>query len=519
MTSQPSLFRRANRELHAMPLRLRLSALLVALLAIALLVTGAAATAQVRVFLTQRQDAELRAAALPLATGAIDSNGTAIPTYSYVPTNTYSVQLQDATGNVLYSDANRGQPGGLRPKLPRLSINSPQVRSGKIFSVGSTHGGTRWHVITGLAPGTSDQTYAVAVSMQHTDDIVRHLELVILSVGLLALLACAVLGWFAVRRTLRPLRQIEDTARSIAEGDLTRRVPAGGAQDEVGSLSKSLNVMLSRIEDSFAVRQASEEKMRQFVADASHELRTPLATVRGYAELFRQGAVSRPEDIRSSMRRIEDEATRMAVMVDDLLLLTRLDRRHADAEKAEMQFAPVDLTIFAADVVQDAKAIDHNRAVTLRGLDGAVRPTPVLGSEAGLRQVITNLMANAIRYTPARSPIEVLVGTADGCGQVHIRDHGDGVPEKLRSRIFERFYRADASRNSAHGGSGLGLAIVAAIVEAHHGSAHVQETPGGGATFVLKIPTLPADQDDELATGAQEVHSDGEAVQQSGTVD
>jgi two-component system OmpR family sensor kinase len=505
-----------------MPLRLRLSVLLTVLLAVALLATGAAVTTQVRSFMVGRQDAELRAASAHLVDGAVENQATEQRAFAYVPTNTYAIELQTTSGQLrsLMTDPGNSATHGNLPDIPSLTATDPRVTSGDVFSVGSKSGDSTWHVVAGTVKddGTT-YVYAVAVSMDHTDEVIERLELVIVSVGLLALLACATLGWFAVRRALRPLRKIEDTAKKIARGDLTQRVPAPGAQDEVGSLSKSLNVMLARIEDSFDVRRASEDRMRRFVADASHELRTPLATVRGYAELFRQGAVSEPEDVRSAMRRIEDEATRMAVMVDDLLLLNRLDRRHKDGADAAKQHTAVDLTVLAADAVQDATAIDHDRMVRLRGLHGPVGPTVVMGDDASLRQVVTNLMANAIRYTPDGTPIELVVGAKDGMAQLQVIDHGRGIPTELRERIFERFYRADASRNSEHGGSGLGLAIVSAIVQAHSGSVQVRDTPGGGATFVAKIPsvvaeTTPSATDPSAEDEPQQAHRLDEAPEQ-----
>jgi two-component system, OmpR family, sensor kinase len=309
-------------------------------------------------------------------------------------------------------------------------------------------------------------------------------------IGATVMLACAVTAWFGVRRAFRPLTQIEDTAAAIAAGDLTRRIPARTAQDEVSSLSTSLNAMLAQIEQSFAVREASEERMRQFVADASHELRTPLAAVRGYAELFRQGAVSKPEDVATAMRRIEEEATRMGGLVQDLLLLTRLD------DQRPVRLGPVDLTVLVADAAQDARALDPSRTVTVVGLDGELAPTTVQGDDARLRQVLTNLVGNAINHTPAGTPIEIAVGSrARGRAEVQVRDHGHGVdPEKAR-RVFERFYRADPSRvRGKGGGNGLGLAIVAAIVAAHHGKVGVAPTPGGGATFVVDLPTANSQQ-------------------------
>jgi two-component system OmpR family sensor kinase len=304
-------------------------------------------------------------------------------------------------------------------------------------------------------------------------------------IGLVLIASCALLGWYGVRRAFRPLTQIEDTAAAIAGGDLTRRIPEPATRDEVASLSRSLNAMLAQIEQSFALREASEERMRQFVADASHELRTPLAAVRGYAELYRQGAVTTPQDVGSTMRRIEDESIRMGGLVDDLLLLTRLDS-HRPVERG-----PVDLTVVAADAVQDARALDPTRRVRLLGLSGDLEPTTIEGDEAKLRQVVTNLVGNAVNHTPAGTSIEIAVGRdSTGQARIEVRDHGDGVDPVKARKVFERFYRADPSRVRGNGGgNGLGLAIVAAIVGAHKGQVGVAATPGGGATFVVQLPT------------------------------
>jgi two-component system OmpR family sensor kinase len=224
--------------------------------------------------------------------------------------------------------------------------------------------------------------------------------------------------------------------------------------------------------------------MRQFVADASHELRTPLAAVRGYAELYRQGAVREPDDIASAMSRIEGEAGRMGGLVEDLLTLARLD------EQRPLAISPVDLTVLAADAAQDARAIDPGRRITVQGKSGPLRPVVVQGDEAKLRQVVANLMSNALHHTPAGTPVELAVGLGSTPGQavVEVRDHGPGVdPEKAR-KVFERFYRADPSRSRGTGGNGLGLAIAAAIVGSHHGRIGVGRTSGGGATFVLELP-------------------------------
>ena len=494
---------RLAEPLHEMPLRLRLVAVMVSLLAAALAITGAAGVLQLRGYLEDRQANELRQSYRPIANAAheavVENRNTTIN--AVVPENTYFTriilpagsdrplaQIRDLRVTSTDNDEQASDSDGPKPRFPDLALDSPRVHDHQPFVVQSVGGGsTRWMVIAGET--TDGGIYAVAVSLDRTDEIVDKVRWFGVMIAMLALLALALLGWFAIRRAFRPLRQIEDTAKAIAAGDLSRRVPEAATNDEVSSLSHSLNVMLAQIEGSFAVRAASEERMRQFVADASHELRTPLATVRGYAELFRQGAVSDPEDLRSAMRRIEDEASRMGVLVEDLLTLTRLERRQPAPGEQPRNLGPVDLTVIGADAAQDAQALDHGREIGLVGLAGPVQPVVVHGDEDALRQVVTNLMANAIRYTPEHTPIEIVVGARDGA-ELHVRDHGPGVPEQQRHRIFERFYRADASRNSASGGSGLGLAIVAAIVQAHGGSVHVDETAGGGATFVVRIPQV-----------------------------
>jgi two-component system OmpR family sensor kinase len=377
----------------------------------------------------------------------------------------------------------------LLPNIPNLTPSDPRVVNGTLFTVSSVNGDMRWRVVAGPVtgvpvPGVS-ATYAVAVPLRGIDTTVQRLLNFAILIGLLVIAICALLGWYGVRRAFRPLTQIEDTAAAIAAGDLARRIPEPAAQDEIASLSRSLNAMLAQIEQSFAVRQASEERMSQFVADASHELRTPLAAVRGYAELYRQGAVTQPEDVTATMRRIEDESIRMGGLVNDLLILTRLDRQRP------LKREPVDLTVLAADAVQDARALDPTRHVRLLGLSGDLQPTTIEGDEAKLRQVVTNLVGNAVNHTPEGTGIEIAVGSsAPGHARLEVRDHGNGVDPVKARKVFERFYRADPSRVRGHGGgNGLGLAIVAAIVSAHHGQVGVAATPGGGATFVVDLPT------------------------------
>jgi two-component system OmpR family sensor kinase len=468
-------------------MRVRLVALLVSLLLVALTLTSFATSALMRRQLMDNADRDLVAAAVPTASRLVRSLGAE----ELIPTN-YAVKFMPTDQNtVLGATRFLSLPAGdlLLPNIPSLTPSDPRVVNGTLFTVSSVNGDMRWRVVAGPVtgvpvPGVS-ATYAVAVPLRGIDTTVQRLLNFAILIGLLVIAICALLGWYGVRRAFRPLTQIEDTAAAIAAGDLARRIPEPAAQDEIASLSRSLNAMLAQIEQSFAVRQASEERMSQFVADASHELRTPLAAVRGYAELYRQGAVTQPEDVTATMRRIEDESIRMGGLVNDLLILTRLDRQRP------LKREPVDLTVLAADAVQDARALDPTRHVRLLGLSGDLQPTTIEGDEAKLRQVVTNLVGNAVNHTPEGTGIEIAVGSsAPGHARLEVRDHGNGVDPVKARKVFERFYRADPSRVRGHGGgNGLGLAIVAAIVSAHHGQVGVAATPGGGATFVVDLPT------------------------------
>ncbi|CCH78007.1 Putative two component system response sensor kinase membrane associated phoS [Nostocoides japonicum T1-X7] len=466
------------RRLESIPLRVRLVGVLSALMAVALVATTAVTAVLMQRDLVSRVDSELRAAATPVANQVLSDihdapSATILSAYAvvYLPVDGSPEQIANPTG---YSE---------HPAIPPLPLTDPRVVTGRPFTVGSTDGDLDWRVV---ARPTTDRsaTVAVAVPLAGVEHTVHRLLLVTGLIGLAVLLALAALGWYLVRRAFRPLSQIEDTAAAIAAGDLTQRIPVRAADDEVQSLARSLNGMLTQIEESFALREASEERMRQFVSDASHELRTPLATVRGYAELYRQGAVADRDSLDAAMGRIEGEATRMGGLVDDLLTLARLD------EEPHASVHPVDLTVLAADAVQDAKAQAPDRTVRLDvAPDGG--PYIVEGTESRLRQVLANLVTNAIRHTPSGTPVEVALATdADGSHVVvKVIDHGNGVDAAIARKIFERFYRADKARSREHGGTGLGLAIVAAIVAGHDGRVGLATTPGGGATFVVEIPT------------------------------
>lgn len=485
---RPSLRSRVENAIAA-PLRRRsltwrLVAVLLVLMITALTLSNVATSVLMRRYLTDRAVQELKVASAPVADRGLQaaSAGEALP-------STYAIVFYFPTTGSQYSAPGTPADARFRPDVPIIGVTDPRAEDNEIFQLPSRGaGGPQWLAIAGTmrerSTGTQVGTYVVATSLAGIDQTVNRMRLLSTVIGLCVTGASVLIGWLGFRRAFRPLRAIEDTASAIAAGDLTRRVPQRAANDEVGSLARSLNAMLAQVETSFRVRAASEARMRQFVTDASHELRTPLATVRGYAELYRQGAVASPEATAGAMRRIEDEATRMAGLVEDLLTLARMDNRRP------MELASVDLTVLAGDAVQDARARQTDRAIRLVGLDETgLAPAVMRGDEARLRQVVTNLLANALTHTPDGSPVEIAVGSAGERVRLEVRDHGAGIPAQDAPRVFERFFRKDPARGrQEQGGHGLGLAIVAAIVEAHGGRVGVAPTRGGGATFVVDLP-------------------------------
>ena len=482
-------------RLQTVPLRARLIAVVVALLAAALAASGLIVNVLLGNYLLDRTDDELRTYGGIAAEVAYGTDGS----QTIQPNFTVRLYLPDGSRGVTLADA--ATEADSEPRLPVLTSSDPAVVYSRPFTVPSASGGEepQWRVIAGVNQNR-DAVYAVAVPLRQMQDTLRNVLGYAALIGLAVLAASVLIGWFAVRRAFRPLTRIEDTAAAIAAGDLTQRVPERRTGDEVASLSRSLNAMLAQIEQSFALREASEERMRQFVADASHELRTPLATVRGYAELYRQGAVNRPEEVTGAFARIESEATRMGGLVEDLLVLARLDGERP------LDLGDVDLAVLAGDATQDARVLAPDRHVRLIGLGGPLGPVHVTGDEQRLRQVITNLVTNALNHTPAGHPVEIAVGHLNGMAAVEVRDHGHGIDPVRARQVFERFYRADPSRSRAQvsGGNGLGLAIVAAIVTAHHGKVGVARTPGGGATFVLQLPQR-AHSESQAAVDAPQV--------------
>ncbi|NUT12069.1 MAG: HAMP domain-containing histidine kinase [Nonomuraea sp.] len=331
-------------------------------------------------------------------------------------------------------------------------------------------------------------TLVVAVDLEEVDAITRRLVLIELLGGGGILLILAVAGVTIVRRSMRPLGEIERTAEAIADGELGRRVPDGDPRTEVGRLARSLNGMLAQIEAAFAARSASEaaarrseDRMRQFVGDASHELRTPLTSIRGFAEYSRQNPGADPAEL---MQRVEKAAGRMSLLVDDLLLLARVDQQRP------LRMRPVDMLALVADAVQDARILAPDRTVKLDVVGGAA--LIVSGDEVRLRQVISNLMTNAIVHTEPGTPIVVRAGTTDDTVFTEVADSGPGLTPDQVEKVFERFYRADSARTRRRSaedrGSGLGLAIVRALVQAHGGTVTLTSSPENGSTFRVELP-------------------------------
>ena len=397
-------------------------------------------------------------------------------------------QVRTLSGSVVRSGFIVG--GGSAPKLPdeiRLpaTANGPNGERTTYFTVSSTNGSTRYRVRASIEPQQPSRVFIVATSLADVYDTLHRLLLIELVVTAAVLAAIAGLGLWVVRLGLRPLREIESTASAIAAGDLSRRVERAEPRTEVGRLGLSLNAMLAQIESAFKAREASERKLRRFVADASHELRTPLAAVRAYAELFSRGAASRPADLARSMSGITRETERMSLLVDDLLLLARLD------EGRPLEREPVSLDEVVGEAVDAARVVDAERPVSID-----VEPATVIGDHDRLRQVVDNLFANVRAHTPPGTPIAVSLHRVDGSAELSVSDTGPGLTDEEAAQVFERFYRVDSSRTRASGGVGLGLSIVAAVAEAHGGVATARPTPGGGATFVVAIPLANGSHDD-----------------------
>jgi two-component system, OmpR family, sensor kinase len=466
-------------------LRVRLVAGTVALVAIGLLIANVAAVSLLRSYLMDRLDSQLMAFSWEdLGETAWRSGQGFGPGFGQLPSR-YVVTLLDPEGRAVRQFRTADQAP---PSVPQLDLSRARDAQGEFLTLDAEDGPGRYRAVVHVWPNGGG-SIVIALSMDDLEATVRRLGLIVAVVSLVVLALIAALGLLVVRLGLRPLGEIERTAGAIADGDLSQRVRNEDDRTEVGRLGRSLNAMLAQIENAFAQRTASEDRLRRFVADASHELRTPLTSIRGYAELYRQGAATSGEDVPRLFGRIESEATRMSSMVDDLLVLARLDQQRP------LERRPVDVAELAADAVTDARAVQPQRPLDFA--TSGEGPFAVLGDEARLRQVYGNLLTNALEHTPDSVPVHVSV-SRNGSDEVvvEVADEGPGLEREVAARVFERFFRADPSRSRTGGdgtgtGTGLGLSIVAAIAAAHGGHAEVKTAPGRGARFRVVLPTAP----------------------------
>ena len=491
-----------------MSLRARLLIGLVVLAAVGLVAAGLATYEEQRSFLYARVDQQVAASQFLVGGQLGVLRGVAprplqrrrppgLRPTTFQASATYGLLL-GADGRVLvqksftYGTA-AASPPALPSQLPLSRLGSAHIR---VFTVNSkSDGGLRYRVAAFSVSG--GRMLVVAVPLREVDQTLHRLIVVEGLVGGGVILALVLVGWVVIRVGLLPLERIGRVAGEIAranqgDGDestaLSRRVSPANSRTEVGRLGLSLNEMLKQIEQAFADRRDSEDRLRQFLSDASHELRTPLASIRGYAEAFRLGAAAEPATLDRAMARIEAEAARMGVLVEDLLLLASLD------ELPEIRRTRVDLSKLAEHAADDAQAMAPARTVRLT-VNGRLL---VLADPDQLRQLLANLTRNAMTHTPAGSPIEIDVRRERGRAVLEVRDHGPGLPDDAGDRVFDRFWRAEGGRRRGRGGSGLGLAIVKAIVQAHHGEVHARNAPDGGAIFTVILALAGA--------GAGQVH-------------
>ncbi|MDN4648956.1 sensor histidine kinase [Curtobacterium sp. PsM8] len=548
----------------AISLRTKITGITVLLVALGLLVAGLGTMTVLSTYLMRQLDTQVTTTSSQLE-GQNVSDGEQYCKLSMVLEKSSYVAAYDGAGKQICDTESPSQPDVSRVRF------SSAASTAAPFSLYDEQHNHEWRAqvipanLQNLSTGATETGYVlVAVSSAGTDQTIAQFTVIFLLFGISVILLGAMLTRLLVTATFDPLRNVEDTAARFAAGDFNQRLDADTPNTEVGRLNRSLNAMLERIDDAFEDRERTIDQMRRFVGDASHELRTPLVSLRGYAELYRMGALRKEEDVAQAMDRIEKEAKRMGLLVQDLLQLARID------ESKPLELGPVDLVTIARDSALDTMASNPDREIqvlvedslTGENVPQAVRPmssfgaavevsgspsvpaspplnttgpiafsrqtiarlrarrtramsldtknptdetTPlptivlpkrppiVLAEENKVRQIVTNLMGNAMRFTEHDDPIEIGIGVDDEREMAHIDviDHGEGIPPQLREKIFQRFWRADTSRARDTGGSGLGLAIVSGIVHAHHGSVEVFDTPGGGATFRVWLPLLP----------------------------
>jgi two-component system OmpR family sensor kinase len=461
-------------------LRARLVAILAILFTLGLLASGLVTYGALRDFLYERVDSQL-VQTRPLAIRALldSARGAAgFPALrgdpAGLPIAAYA-EVRNENGDIIQRVA-FGFEGVEATHVPDISSSVAAGQREPFTARAEDDRSYRFRVLA--TPTIDGGTLIVAIPLADAQETLQRLLGIEVLVALLLIAGVAFMAWAIIRKELRPLDEMAGAATQIAAGDLSRRVDESNPRSEVGRLGRALNRMLEQIEQAFEARRTSEERMRRFLGDASHELRTPLTSIRGYAELFRRGAGERPQDLSLSLRRIEDEAARMGVLVDELILLANADQTRPFATDE------VDLTAIVHDAAEDARARDPARTIKLE-IDEHV---DVTGDEVRLRQALDNLVANALVHTPDGTPIRLALSRVDGAAVVMVEDAGPGLDPEALEHAFDRFWRRDPSRSRDTGGSGLGLAIVDAIVRGHGGTITADNVDTGGARFSVRLP-------------------------------
>ena len=470
-------------------LRAKLTALSVGLIGLLLSVSSAGTVALLSTYLQQNTDTLLLTTANQLREEnplglerRVASGNLALPS---LPSD-YYIAILDADGNQFLGLVSSTGGGRELPNFSSLTLERVVELGGLPFDaeVEGVRGQSDWRIVA-LPLTRANGTVVVALPTSSNRQIIAEYGVIGGRFGIFLLTLSGLSIWLTITSALRPLKEVERTSEAIQSGKFSSRLVERDPKTEIGRLNRALNSMLDSIEGAVRGRDKTLTQMRRFVSDASHELRTPLVTVRGYAELYRMGAIKTKKDLNEAMQRIESEAIRMTGLVESLLTLTRMD------EIGNLKLQEQDLSEIASAVVKDASVA--NPKVRFLAQSSTAAKARVDGDR--IKQVLTNLVNNAGRFAPADSEVTVSVSSAAGKHRLEVIDHGEGIPEALRDQVFDRFYRADNSRNRETGGSGLGLAIAKSIISAHGGEIWIEETKGGGATFVIELPTSGPTQD------------------------
>ena len=489
---------RIGKAWELVSLRSKLTGLSVALIGLLLLVSSFGTVTLLRAYLQQNTDNLISSTATILSQenpGLIETKLLAKRLNLPRLPSDYMIAVLDAEGETIYRIMATDSSNEALPNLSILSLEIAEATRGVPFDLDRTGAlgevtideGDSWRVVA--KPFRNyDASVVVALPNSTNLELLRQYRAIGGGFGFLLLALSGLSIWLTIAQALRPLREVERTAKLVASGDLSQRLMERPGNTEIARLNRSLNSMLDSLEDSVSSRNKTVSQMRRFVADASHELRTPLVSVRGYAELYRQGALKKKSDVQEAMGRIEAEAIRMSSLVESLLTLARLD------ENQKLEAAPVEMVKLVKDIIARDVPGKQKISLSVLTLSGAKPPSDFSFTaevnEGQIRQVLVNLIENAKRFSPNKGSIEIAIGQkTDDELTLEVIDHGEGIPKQLRDKVFERFYRADNSRNRETGGTGLGLAIVREIIALHKGRIEVRETPGGGATFRVKLPT------------------------------